>query len=147
MPRRALAPGPPWRQVPFDFGRKSVASALELIEFCLADGRIYGVFAYSVGERKREIGVRLALGAVPVRIIGQFVASGGRLIAAGVGLGLAAAVLLTRFQAALLYGVEPVDLRTFALVTIILSGAAVIGVLVPARRASRIEPMRVLREE
>jgi len=108
---------------------------------------IYGVFAYSVGERKREIGVRLAIGADSLRIIRQFLVSGGRLIAVGVGLGLVAAVVLTRFQAGLLYGVEPVDLRTYALVAVVLSGAAVLGVFLPARRASRIEPMRVLREE
>jgi putative ABC transport system permease protein len=108
---------------------------------------IYGVFAYSVGERKREIGVRLAIGADAPRIIRQFLGSGGRLILLGVGLGLVAAAGLTRFQAGLLYGVEPVDLWTYALVAAVLSGAAVLGVLLPARRASRIEPMRVLREE
>jgi len=108
---------------------------------------IYGVVAYSVGERKREIGVRLALGADSVRIIRHFLTDGGRLIALGVGLGLVASAFLTRFQAGLLYGVEPVDLRTYALVAVVLSGAAVMGVLVPARRASRIEPMGVLREE
>jgi putative ABC transport system permease protein len=108
---------------------------------------IYGVVAYSVGERRREVGVRLALGADSIRIIRHFLASGGRLIAVGVGLGLVAAVVLTRFQAGLLYGVDAVDLRTYALVALVLSGAAVMGVFVPARRASRIEPMRVLREE
>lgn len=108
---------------------------------------IYGVFAYSVGERKREIGVRLAIGADPARIIRHFLGGGGLLIGLGVGLGLLAAAALTRFQASLLYGVEPVDARTYALVTLVLSGAAVLGVLLPARRASRIEPMRVLREE
>jgi len=108
---------------------------------------IYGVFAYSVGERKREIGVRLAVGANSVRIIRQFLASGGQLIAMGVGLGLVAAVGLTRFQAGMLYGVEPVDVRTYALVGLVLSGAAALGVFLPALRASRIEPMMVLREE
>jgi ABC-type antimicrobial peptide transport system permease subunit len=108
---------------------------------------IYGVVAYSVGERKREIGVRLALGADSMRIIRQFLSDGGRLILPGVGLGLVAAAVLTRFQAGLLYGVAAIDLRTYALVAVILTGAAVLGVFLPARRASRIEPMRVLREE
>ena len=108
---------------------------------------IYGVIAYSVGERKREIGVRLALGADSARIIKHFLANGGRLIAVGVGLGLVAAAVLTRFQASLLYGVEALDPMTYALVAVVLGGAAVMGVLIPARRASRIQPMQVLREE
>jgi hypothetical protein len=106
---------------------------------------IYGVISYSVGERRREIGVRLALGADSIRIIRRFLGQGGRLILAGVGLGTAA--VLTRFQADLLYGVEALDTRTYLVVAVILSGGAILGVLVPALRASRIEPMRVLREE
>jgi len=108
---------------------------------------IYGVISYAVGERKREIGVRLALGADSIRIIRQFLGQGGLLIAVGVVAGLVAAALLTRFQADLLYGVRALDPRTYVIVAVVLSGTAILGVLVPARRASRIEPMRVLREE
>jgi ABC-type antimicrobial peptide transport system permease subunit len=108
---------------------------------------IYGVISYSVGERRREIGVRLALGADSLRIVRRFLGQGGRLIVAGVGLGLVAAALLTRFQADLLYGVEALDPRTYVAVALILSGGAVLGILIPALKASRIEPMRVLREE
>nr|MDP2471009.1 hypothetical protein [Candidatus Palauibacterales bacterium] len=89
----------------------------------------------------------LALGADSIRIIRHFLGQGGLLIALGVGLGLAAAAALTRFQAGLLYGVKALDPRTYLIVAAVLSGAAILGVLVPARRASRIEPMRVLREE
>jgi putative ABC transport system permease protein len=132
-------------------GRTRFAMALLVlfagVALSLAVIGIYGVVAYSVGERKREIGVRLALGADSVRIIRQFLNDGGRLILLGVGLGLVAAAALTRFQAGLLYGVGAIDVRTYALVAVILSGAAVMGVFLPARRASRIEPMRVLREE
>lgn len=108
---------------------------------------IYGVIAYSTGQRGQEIGVRVALGAEPKRIIGQFMAAGGKLIGLGLTVGLVGAAALTRFQESLLHGVEAVDLTTYAAVAGVLASAALMAVYVPARRASRVDPVRVLRGE
>jgi predicted permease len=118
-----------------------------VVALALAVIGIYGVIAYSVGQRVQEIGVRIALGAEPGRIVGQFVLGGAKLLGAGVGAGIVGAIVFTRFQASLLYGVEAVDPLTYGAVTAVLCVAALVATYLPARRASRVDPMVALRVE
>jgi putative ABC transport system permease protein len=117
------------------------------VALSLAVVGIYGVISYSVGQRGQEIGVRIALGAEPPRIVGQFLLGGMKLLGVGVAVGLAGAILFTRFQASLLYGVEAVDPLTYGAVTAVLCAVALLATYIPARRASRVDPMTVLRDE
>jgi putative ABC transport system permease protein len=101
--------------------------------------------AYSVQQRKREIGVRLALGASPGRIKTMVVLQGMRLAVAGMLTGTAAALLLTRYLQGLLFGVDARDPLTFAGVPLLLGLVALLAVWIPALRASRIDPLGALR--
>lgn len=106
---------------------------------------IYGVLAYSVRRRTAELGVRLALGASPHGVIRLVVLQGVRLILVGVGAGLIASLVLTRFIGSLLYGVSPTDPITFAGTAVLLTGIAVLASYIPAKRASRIDPAQALK--
>jgi putative ABC transport system permease protein len=117
------------------------------VALALAAVGIYGVISYSVGQRSQEIGVRIALGAKPGGLVGQFVSGGVKLVAIGVAAGIAGAAVFTRFQASLLYGVGALDLRTYTVVTAVLCFVALAATYLPARRASRMDPMAVLRDE
>ncbi|HEX8702731.1 MAG TPA: ABC transporter permease [Myxococcaceae bacterium] len=108
---------------------------------------IYGVLAYSVSQRRREIGVRLALGATPQDVLRMVMGGGLRLVGAGVALGLAGALALTRLMDSVLYGVRPHDPATFASVVVGLLCVAVIASWLPARRATRVPPAVTLRAE
>jgi putative ABC transport system permease protein len=101
---------------------------------------IYGVTAFSVARRKREIGVRMALGAEPRRIIGIALSSGTKLIALGTGIGLIGAFGLSRFLGSLLYEIRPSDPFTYAAVTLVLAIVAMVANYLPARRATKIDP-------
>ena len=106
---------------------------------------IYGILAFLVQQRQREIGVRIALGAKPADVSAMFMRRGLVLTAAGVVIGLAGAFLLRRFLVAVLYGVSPADPATFAGVALTLLLAAAAASWIPARRASRVDPVVMLR--
>jgi putative ABC transport system permease protein len=106
---------------------------------------IYGVLAYAVAQRQREVGIRLALGAQPLSVKRMFVYRGMRLSGVGIALGAAAAAGLTRSMASLLFGVTPVDAATFAAAAGVLVVAALAASYIPARRAAAVDPVETLR--
>ncbi len=108
---------------------------------------IYGLMAYSVQQRTQEIGIRMALGASPEHVRKMVVLQGMRLAAIGVVIGVAAALGLTRFMAGLIYGVKTWDPIVFVTVAVLLSAVAWFATYIPARRASRVDPMVSLRYE
>jgi predicted permease len=108
---------------------------------------IYGVISYSVSQRTREIGIRIALGAPQGEVRGMFVRHGLLLTGIGVACGLAAATALTQWMKTLLFEVQPVDPFTYVVVSLVLALAALIATYVPARRATVVEPLVALRAE
>jgi hypothetical protein len=108
---------------------------------------VYGVMAYSVSQRQREIGVRLALGAEPRLIQRMILAQGGTLAAAGLGIGMAVALMLGQLLSKLLFGVTPFDPPTLVAVPAVLGVVTVIASWVPARRAQRLDPVAVIRQD
>ena len=112
----------------------------------LAGLGIYGTISYLVNEQKREIAIRLAMGAKKGNILKMVLRRGLSLTAAGVGMGVAGALIVSHLMSGLLYGVSPTDLPTFVGVTLILSIVALAACLVPARRAMRVDPIVALRE-
>jgi putative ABC transport system permease protein len=108
---------------------------------------IYGVTAYSVAQRTHEIGIRMALGAQRSEVMGLVLRQGMALIVVGSLLGVAASLGLTRFLGSLLFDVTPTDPTTFALVVALLIAVAALACWIPARRATRVDPMVALRYE
>lgn len=116
------------------------------VAMVLAVAGIYGVMSYAVAQRSREIGIRTALGSSAGRIVRLVAAEGTTLIAIGVVIGLAGAVAATRLLQSLLYGVSPLDLSTWLLAMLVLAAAGLLASLLPALRASRIEPIVAMRD-
>ena len=108
---------------------------------------VYGVLAYMVGQRRREIGLRLAIGASPADVVWMFVREGAALTLAGLMVGLAGALAAGRWISSLLFGVTPADPATLAIVVCALAGAAACATYLPARRAAGIDPSEALRAE
>jgi putative ABC transport system permease protein len=117
---------------------------LALVLACIG---IYGVLAYAVSQRMREMGVRMALGAVPGRILREILTGGLRLAFLGLAIGLAAAFALTRYLQTLLYSVKPTDPAVFAISLAALLLVVAAACSLPALRAARVDPIVVLREE
>lgn len=108
---------------------------------------VYGVMAYAVSQRTREIGVRIALGATPARVLRMVLASAAALVGAGLIAGSIAAWYLSAATKAFLFGIEATDGRAFAAAVLLLAGAALVASTIPARRAARVDPMIALRAE
>ncbi|MGH9498942.1 MAG: ABC transporter permease [Terriglobales bacterium] len=117
------------------------------LALALAAIGIYGVMAYSVSQRTREIGIRVALGAQPGTILQLVMKQGAGLAAIGVLVGVVGAFGLTRLMESLLFGVSSRDLATFSLVPVIVLGLILVGCFIPAYRATKLDPLEALREE
>ncbi|HSV62592.1 MAG TPA: FtsX-like permease family protein, partial [Chthoniobacterales bacterium] len=123
-----------------------IVGLFALTALLLAAIGIYGVLSYLVNERAHEIGIRLALGAARTNILQMVLGQGLRLALTGAAVGLVGAIVVSRLIASLLYGVRPTDPLTFAGVAILFLGVAVLACYLPARRATKIDPMIALRE-
>ena len=118
-----------------------------IVAFLLACVGIYGVMAYAISQRTGEIGLRMALGARRGDILRVVLNEAMLIVIAGVGAGLIGSLLLTRFLQNLLFDIKPTDPLTFGALTILLAGVALLASFIPARRASRIDPLVALRHE
>jgi predicted permease len=117
------------------------------VALAIATVGIYGVVSYSVARRTKEFGLRMVLGAQTGDVLGLVMKQGAGMIAIGVAFGLLLAIFFTRLMASLLFGVTPTDLATFASVTAVLFGVALVACYIPARRATKVDPIQTLRYE
>jgi ABC-type antimicrobial peptide transport system permease subunit len=107
---------------------------------------IHGILSYTVAQRRHELGIRVALGATPERVTGLVLGQGAKLTAAGLAIGVVAAVALTRVLSSQLYGVSATDLTAFAAVLPVLGAVGLLATWLPARRAVRLDPLDAMRD-
>ena len=131
-------------QTSFALVMLAIAGAMALLLGIIG---IYGVVSYAVSQRRREIGIRIALGAQPGKLRGMFVRQALVLAVAGVAIGTGAALLLMRWMKSLLFGISPIDPVTYVAVPLVLVTAAVIASYLPARRAATVDPVEALRAD
>ena len=122
----------------------AIASTMALL---LGTVGIYGVIAYSVSQRRREIGIRVALGSPQRELKAMFVRNGVRLAAIGTAIGLLASTAAMRLLKAILFGISPLDGPTYAVVPLVLLTAAILASYIPAARAAKIDPVDALKAE
>jgi putative ABC transport system permease protein len=118
-----------------------------VVAFTLAAVGIYGVISYDVAARTNEIGIRMALGAERGQVLKLILGQGATLAACGVGIGLVGAFALTRFLQSMLFGVDPHDSYTFALIAVLLTAVALMAAYLPSRRALALDPVNALRHD
>lgn len=131
-------------RISFTLAMLGIAAVMALVLGIIG---IYGVISYAVSQRRREIGIRLALGAQQRELKTMFVRSGLTLASVGLGVGLVASLAVTRLMKSLLFGISPLDPLTYIAVPIILAIAAVLASYLPARRAAMVNPVEALRAE
>jgi putative ABC transport system permease protein len=124
-----------------------LAAAFAILALTLAAIGIYGVMAYAVSQRTTEIGVRMALGATPLEVFRLVVGDGLKLTAIGTALGIGGSLLVAQWLTTLLFGVKPRDPVTLAAMAAVLLLVAAAACFIPARRATRVDPMVALRAE
>ena len=125
----------------------SLIGAFGVIGLLLSAIGLYGVLSFHVGQRTREIGIRIALGARARSVVGMVVRHGARLATIGIAAGVVIAVAATRLMSSMLFGVSATDSTTFSVVCLLLIAVALLASWLPARRATRVDPTIALRAE
>jgi ABC-type antimicrobial peptide transport system permease subunit len=125
----------------------TLASGLGVVALVLAAVGLYGLIAYNVAARSKEIGIRVALGAKPRNVITLVLRQGVRLVVTGILIGLAGAAALSRLVEGMLFGLTPLDPMTFVVVSGLLAAVALLASGIPARRATRVDPLVSIRAE
>jgi ABC-type antimicrobial peptide transport system permease subunit len=127
--------------------RALLLSAFGALALILASAGIYGVMSYTVNQRRKETGVRLALGATSSDVMRLVIRDGMRLAIIGVAFGIALALISTRVLSSMLFGVSPLDPLTFGSMALFLTAVGLLACMIPARRASRTDPMTAIRAD
>jgi ABC-type antimicrobial peptide transport system permease subunit len=125
----------------------TLATGFGLLALALVSIGLYGLLAYSVAQRTREIGIRMALGAEATRVVAMILTRGARLVLIGIAVGLPAAWASSRWIESMLFGLTPTDPAVVTGAILLLAIAAQLAAIIPARRASRVDPMVALRHE
>jgi ABC-type antimicrobial peptide transport system permease subunit len=135
------------RTISLDRLMATLTAVFGLLAVVVAAVGLYGVMAFAVAARTREIGIRMALGATCSRVLRQVIAESAVLTAIGIGVGVPVALWVSRAAGSILYGVSPADPWTYAALALVLAGIALSAAWIPARRAARVDPVVALRYE